>query len=113
MECALDGFPTMLPWPVRKILRFLILGKMLKHKQIGFRAKAAAFAAQNETVDDCEGAARLKVAIARFSEPSAEYVEHLAFGKLNRDQWKHQQLWHCEHHLSFLIPRGGGTSDSQ
>ena len=108
MEGALDGFPKMMPWPMRKLLRVMFLGTMMKHKPIRLRVPVApAFAAQTEPVDDAVGVSRLQAAIARFSSPDAEYHEHLAFGRLNREQWNRQQLWHCEHHLGFLIPRNG------
>ena len=50
------------------------------------------------------GVERLRQAIERFCN-SPEYVSHLVFGRITNDQWKEQQLWHCEHHLSFLHPK--------
>ncbi|GJM26433.1 MAG: hypothetical protein DHS20C16_28480 [Phycisphaerae bacterium] len=105
LECALDGFPTRWPLPMRLIARWLVLPKMLRHEPTKLKVKAPAFAKQEEPVDDAVGVERLRKAIGRFSAPDAEYVDHLVFGKLTPDQWKHQQLWHCEHHLSFLIPK--------
>ncbi len=105
LEGALDGFPMKWSRPMQWLARFLVLGRMLKHKPTRLKVTAPAFARQEEPVDDVVGAERLRRAIDRFSAPDAEYVPHLVFGDLTRNQWKHQQLWHCEHHLGFLIPK--------
>ncbi len=106
MEDALDGFPKNMPWPMRKLLRLLFLKGMMQHKQFSLRFPAPPFANPLAPVDDGVGAERLRAAIKRFSAPDATYVMHLAFGNLTPEQWNHQQLWHCEHHLSYLIPKG-------
>lgn len=111
LECAVDGFPTQWPRPVQKLMKMLLLKSMLRHKPTNLRAPAPPFARQTQPVDDEVGARRLKAAIDRFAQPDAQYVPHLVFGKLTRDEWKHQQLWHCEHHLSFLIPSGKKHAD--
>ncbi len=104
LEGGLDGFPMKWSRPMQWVARILVLPRMLKHKPTGLRVTAPVFARQDLPVDDAVGVERLRKAIERFSAPDATYVDHLVFGKLTRDQWKHQQLWHCEHHLSFLIP---------
>ena len=58
-----------------------------------------------EDCDEGEGIERLRQAIERFHCHQGEYQTHMVFGKLTREQWTHQQLWHCEHHLSFLLPK--------
>ncbi len=105
MEGALDGFPSAMPWAVRTLLRFFFLQSMMQHKQVGLRFPSPPFARQTAPVDDEKGIERLRTAAARFDAPSATYVMHMAFGNLTPEQWKHQQLWHCEHHLSYLVPR--------
>jgi len=104
LEMAVDGFPKPMPWLMQRFLRLLFLKRMLQHKPIGLRVPAPPIARQDKPVEDARGIARLRAAIQRFSAPQAAYVSHMAFGDLTPDQWKHQQLWHCEHHLSFLSP---------
>jgi hypothetical protein len=104
MECALDGFPSSLPWPMQRVLKVFFLPAHLRHDQLNLRFPTPPFARPPQATSDEEGVARLRAAIERFRQPDAEYVSHVAFGELTRDQWKHQQLWHCEHHLSFLLP---------
>jgi hypothetical protein len=107
LEGAVNGFPSKLPWIVQMILRPIVLPGMLKHKPISVRAPAPGFADPNQPVEDQAGLDRLKAAVESFTAHSGEYQIHPAFGTLTRDQWHHQQLWHCEHHLSFLLPSDG------
>jgi len=104
MEMAVDGFPKSMPWIMQRFLRLMFLKTMLRHKPISLRVPAPAIARQDEPVEDDRGVPRLKAAIARFAAPNITYASHMAFGALTPDEWMHQQLWHCEHHLSFLSP---------
>lgn len=104
MECALDGFPWSFPRPAQWMMRKLFLPGMMRHEPITLRVPAPAFARQRAPVDDAVGVTRLKAVIERFRRPDATYVPHLVFGMMSPDEYKHQQLWHAEHHLSFLLP---------
>jgi hypothetical protein len=104
LEMAVDGFPKVASWPVRVVTRMLVLKKMLRHDRINFRARAPAFVVPADNVDDAGGIEHLRQAIERFRNHRGEFAPHVAFGQLDRDDWVHTMLWHCEHHLSFLVP---------
>jgi hypothetical protein len=106
---AVDGFPKLAPWPLRVFLRLVFLNKMQRHEPSNLRIKSPNSLAPPEACEDDVGIAQLRTAIERFRHHQGDYHPHMAFGTLSRQQWKHQQLWHCEHHLSFLQPK----SDSQ
>jgi len=105
MEAAVDGFPYRVLWPLTTIMRWILLNSMLRLEPTRLRLPAPPFASQKKPVSDEEGAARLRAAIVRFGDPQVTCAKHFAFGRLTRNEWTHQQLWHCEHHLRFLIPK--------
>ncbi len=102
---AVDGFPKLAPWPLRVFLRFAFLNKMQRHEPSNLRIKSPKSLAPPEACEDDAGIERLRAAIERFRSHQGDYRPHMVFGTLSREQWKHQQLWHCEHHLSFLLPK--------
>lgn len=102
---AVDGYPKLYPWPMRVMIRFLFLKKMLRHEPSNVRVKSPQFLSPPAQCDDDAGIDRLREEIERFRNHKGEYHTHLVLGRLTRDEWKHQQLWHCEHHLSFLLPK--------
>lgn len=105
MSGAVDGYPKLLPWPLRVMIRFLFLKKMLRHEPSNVKVKTPPSLAPPKHCDDDVGIERLRAEIERFRNHKGEYHPHIAMGRLSREQWKHQQLWHCEHHLSFLVPK--------
>ena len=105
MECAVNGFPKQMPSLLQKLLRLFFLPSNLRHQQLKMRAPAPPFAVPPESVSDEQGVARLQAAVEQFRKPDVRYDRHAAFGELTRDEWKHQQLWHCEHHLSYLVSK--------
>ena len=102
---AVDGSPKLYPWPMRVMVRFLFLKKMLRHEPSSVRVKSPQSLTPPEQCEDDVGIERLREEIERFRNHEGDYQPHVIFGKLSRDEWKHQQLWHCEHHLSFLLPK--------
>lgn len=103
MEVAVDGGPAVVPKPVQMILRWWYLPGIIKRKPTNARFPAPKFAAQEHPIEDAIGLERLRKAIARFNAAD-HYHPNPAFGVLARDQYQVMQLWHCEHHLSFLVP---------
>ena len=45
------------------------------------------------------------VLIQQRSAAAADRVFPSVFGRLSPAQWREVHLWHCEHHLSFLLPK--------
>ncbi|MFT5527389.1 MAG: hypothetical protein ACI9HK_005371 [Pirellulaceae bacterium] len=110
LDGGVDGFEKIAAWPMRMMLRLFVLKSMLRHVPTNMKIPAPPSLAPPEQCDDDEGIEKLRVAIARFRSHEGEYQPHIAFGNLTRDQWTHQQFWHCEHHLSFLLPKESAGS---
>jgi hypothetical protein len=104
MEKSLDGFPSLLPWPLRLIARRFYLNKVMRHEVFHRRAPAAAGLLPPDSEDAPAALARLRSAIGRLNTHSGPMAASPAFGPLLPSQWREVHLWHCEHHLSFLVP---------
>jgi len=107
MRCALDGFPSKAPAPIRWIAKLLWKKKAIAGgvPPAGFKLpKGAAYLLPREGVSFEDGMSALREQLARveggerFSHPSA------LFGELTHDQWMLLQLGHFTLHLSFLHP---------
>jgi hypothetical protein len=105
LERAVDGFPSMLPAPVRWIIRWVALKKILRHEQMSRSITAPKYMMPGDAVEDRDGVERLKAAILRFQAHTGPYHPSPAFGELSNNEWRDTQLWHAEHHLSYLHPR--------
>ena len=53
---------------------------------------------------------RLRAVVERFKGHSGPLHPSPAFGRLTPEQWREVHLWHCEHHLSFLLPRAAAEA---
>ena len=83
------------------VVRTLFLRQILRRRVSSIRFPAP-IPTEYEGTDE-EGFALLKAAIERFEQPG-EFQPHTILGPMSADQWLQFQLWHCEHHLSFLLP---------
>lgn len=106
MEYSLDGFPKQQPWLFRWIARRFFLPRVLKHQVIRGRAPAGAALQPPDSPDAPAALARLHKAIDRLKNHKGELAPSPAFGPLTPDEWREVHLWHCEHHLGFLAPKG-------
>jgi hypothetical protein len=104
MEQSLDGFPSLLPWPVRLVARWFVLKKVLRHDPFRRTVAAPVYLLPPDTNDDPSGLARLRVAIDRLKGHAGELHPSPVFGRLSPEQWREVHLWHCEHHFGFLRP---------
>jgi len=82
---------------IPKVVQRLSLGTFLRTVPLGQIGTALGMRVptacpQNKSVDDSDGVDRLESAIARLRESEASHLFDF-------------HRWHCEHHLSFLIPR--------
>jgi Protein of unknown function (DUF1569) len=105
MGKSLDGFPDRKPWPFRFLARSFVLGGILKHRQHLRRFPAPSYLEPASIDDDRAGLGELLTAVNRLKGHSGELQAHPVFGRLTHPQWLELHLWHCEHHLSFLIPK--------
>ncbi len=110
MECAIDGFPSSPPAPVRWILILLFKKKALKGgaPPAGFKIpKQAAFLVPGEATTFDEGMARLRRVIARVREGGERFThDSPVFGRLTHDQWETLQCGHASLHLGFMAYDG-------
>ncbi len=105
MNAALDGAPSMAPWPVRLVASWLYKKKAVSRPmRPGF--KLPDNAAKHMVPEECgaeQGIEALRETIARWkSEPQRH--PHAFFGKLTNDQWDQLSLRHAEMHMSFVVP---------
>jgi hypothetical protein len=105
MEQSLDGFPSRFSWPVRLVARWFVLGRVLKHRVFRRRFPAPLSLQPPAVADDREGLERLRAVIDRLKGHAGAMHPSPVFGRLTAEQWREVHLWHCEHHLSFLLPR--------
>lgn len=107
MTCAIDGFPSKAPAPIRWIAQALWKKKALEGgaTPAGFKIpNAAGFLRPEPGIGFDDGMAALREQIARiengekFTKPSG------LFGELTHEQWMVMQLGHFKLHMSFLHP---------
>jgi hypothetical protein len=106
MEMSLDGFPSRFPWFVRLGARWFVLGRILKHRVFRRRFAAPQFLQPPDSADERGALARLRAVIDRLKGHAGPMQPSPVFGHLSGEQWREVHLWHCEHHFSFLRPRG-------
>lgn len=104
-EGARKGFPWYLPWPFYLPIRWFALPGVLRGEPIKTRLPGPAFAQPPDDADDRTGVERLRTALVALDAPDNRFFPHPVFGSLTRDQWRQLTIWHCEHHLSFLLPQ--------
>jgi hypothetical protein len=107
MAMSLDGFPSRFPWPVRLGVRWVVLGRVLRHQVFRRRFPAPSYSLPPDAAEDRAGVDRLGAAIGRLKGHAGPMEPSPIFGRLSPEQWHEVHLWHCEHHFSFLIPRAG------
>ena len=108
MQIAFDGIDWSLPWLMRPVVRFMYLKKVRTGSStaIGMRANAPPSLQPSAADEDVEGLlATFAELAAKIESPDAKFIEaHPVFGKLDNEDWRWVQRWHCAHHLSHLVP---------
>jgi hypothetical protein len=110
MRFPVEGFPKvpLLLRPVFWLMRATV-GKKMRAKVL-----AEGFSAGGRTMpqtvfapdgDAPAAVAKLKEAAERFKAHTGEIYPSPLFGAMTKDEALQLQLKHCEHHLSFLVPR--------
>jgi hypothetical protein len=105
MTMSLDGFPRVLPWPARVLFRWFFLPRMLRHGVFRGRFPAPSWIQPPPALEDETGVERLRAVIERLKQHTGAMKPSPLFGMLTPEQWREVHLWHCEHHLSYLLPR--------
>lgn len=111
MRFPLEGFPRvpLLLRPMFWLMRATV-GKKMRAKVL-----AEGFSSGGRTMpqtvfpsggDATAAVAKLKEVAERFKAFAGEIHPSPLFGAMTKDEALQLQLKHCEHHLSFLIPRG-------
>lgn len=106
MDASLDGFP---PAPfyaslLRPFARMMYLGKILRNEQMPAKMPTLNEFTPGEWAEDQNAIPQLEAAIARITDPGAKFNPSPLFGNLTADEWRKVHLWHCQHHLEFLVP---------
>src|SRR4051812_6434609 len=63
---SLDGFPSLLPWPVRALAHWIVLPRLLRHQVVRRRVPAPKFLLPSDSSDDRAALERLRNVIDRF-----------------------------------------------
>lgn len=106
MEQSLDGFPKAPFYAalIRPLARLMYLGKILKQERLPAGVATMPSLVPAEWEDDDHAVQQLTAAIARIEAADAVFQPSPLFGNLTADQWRKVHLWHCQHHLEFMIP---------
>ena len=106
MECALDGFPSSAPAPVRWIAALLFKRSAVKTDKpvpAGFKLpKEAAYLLPPEDIAFDDAMSYLRNTIARLDNNERFTHPSPLLGDLTHDEWTTLHLKHCMLHLSFL-----------
>lgn len=100
-NASLDGFPRVMPWPLRVLLSLSLKRFMLKK---GFPPSGRDVKTINpDSVTAPVALENLRVATRRV-KCEKQRALNPAFGKLTLEEWNQLYLRHAELHLSFSIP---------
>ncbi len=106
MECALDGFPSVAPAPVRWIATMLFKKKAVGSEQgfpPGFKLpRQASFLIPGDGTTFEEGMEFLRQQVERAQGGEKFTAMSPLLGKLTHEEWEVLQRKHCALHLSFL-----------
>ena len=112
MSFPVQGFPK-IPLVLRPMFRLL---RATVGKKIRARVLAQGFEAGGRTMpqtvftpggDPKAAVTRLKESAERLKAHTGPIHPSPLFGAMTKDEALQLQLKHCEHHLSFLIPKSG------
>jgi len=105
MNASIDGFPMMLPWPVRAMMRVLMKKKMLTQitsPGYSIPGKAVAMFVPKDGIDPAQALEQLCSAVDRQHKESKRSTNPV-LGRLTNEQWLQFHLRHAELHMSFAV----------
>ncbi|WP_235934788.1 DUF1569 domain-containing protein [Candidatus Laterigemmans baculatus] len=109
IQCNMDGYPrwmAMLGYPLRPLLRWFILPRLLAGESPKGIRTASMFVPPNRLDDDAE-VERLKECVIAFLESPNAMHPHPGFGRMTNREFNRFHAAHASHHLSFLHPPSG------
>ena len=107
MIASLDGFPTQLPWIVRRTVGPLMKWYLLKKPMLpaGFKApKSAQPLMPPVDADLAQELEAMRSALSRFQHETPT-PEHPIFGKMSKADWDLLHRRHSALHMSFVVPQ--------
>ncbi|MEZ6048420.1 MAG: DUF1569 domain-containing protein [Planctomycetaceae bacterium] len=110
MNASFDGFPFMMPWPVRFMAR--LFRKPVFHFGFpsGFKMPRQAKPFLPEDAEDLPTAVeKMHDAIHRLQD-HVPNKPHAVFGHMDYDDWVRCHLRHAELHMSFVVPLTGSDA---
>jgi len=106
MNCSIDGFPVLSPWPIRLLLGTFLKKRLLtKGLPAGFQLPqtAAKQLVKDDSTSTADGLAALKAAVERQKQETPTALNP-GFGKMTPEDWYQLHLRHAELHLGFVQP---------
>jgi hypothetical protein len=103
IDASVDGYPwwMSIAAPIRPILRWLLLPKLLRgDSPTGI--KTAGMFVPPDDLDDANEVEQLGISIGRFQAHVGPYHPHPGFGRLGRQGLEHFHAMHAAHHFGFL-----------
>lgn len=107
IERNMHGYPmwmTMLGYPLRPILRRLLLPHLLAGDSPKGIRTAGIFVPPNKCVDDQE-VDQFTRCVAEFKKMNKSMYAHPGFGRMTNEEFNRFHAAHAAHHLSFLRPK--------
>lgn len=101
-----EGYPWWMAsagYPLRPILRWLLLPKLLRGESPS-GVKTAGIFVPGEDLDDASEVERLRQCVVDFLASDEPLYPHPGFGSMSKQQFNHFHAAHAAHHLSFLHP---------
>jgi hypothetical protein len=113
VRLPMDGVPTKLPWPVRRLFGPVAcrLSFWLGWIPPGIRVPRVYL--PRPGLEAAREADALRIALERFGRFTGRLDEHPLLGRLSPAQWEHFHCLHCAHHLSFAVPTDRSESDPE
>jgi len=115
MEANMHGYPawmTVLGMPLRPLLRWLALPRLLAGKSINGMRTAGMFVPLDNLVDMAE-LEKFEKCVCEFQQSTRTLHPHPGFGRMSREQFNQFHAAHAAHHLSFLIPASSPTDGQE
>ncbi len=109
MESNMNGYPNwmvILGFPLRPLLRFFGLPRLLAGKSPKGIPTAGMFVPANDVADARE-VAEFRKCVKAFMSWQHSLHPHPGFGKMSAEQFATFHAAHAAHHLSFLHPKSG------
>ena len=106
IEANMSGYPTwmtILGYPLRPFLRWLVLPRLLSGNSPS-GIKTAKMFVPPDISDEATEVSALSNCVAEFLDTNSRLHAHPGFGSMTHDEFSRFHAAHGAHHLGFLIP---------